>query len=50
MLPLPAYNVQAILLQSKRVSEIHFPALWRPKLQEFSLRFPQWEHLSKTMN
>ena len=28
-------NVQAMLLQSEKVSEIHFPAIWIPKLQKF---------------
>ena len=27
-------NVQSILLDSNRVSEIHFPAIWRPKFQK----------------
>ena len=30
-------NVQAILLDSERVSKMHFPAIWRPKFQK---KFP----------
>ena len=29
------HNVQAMLLQSERVSEMHFPAIWRPEFQNF---------------
>ena len=30
-------NLQAILLQSERVSEMHFPVIWRPEFQKFFL-------------
>ena len=37
-------DVQAMILQSKRVSEIYFPAIWRPKIHKNSLWCPPWEH------
>ena len=42
--PLQRNNVQAMLLQSEKVLEINFPAIWRPKIQKISLRFPPWKH------
>ena len=32
-----------MLLQSEKVSEINFPAIWRPKIQKISLRCPPSE-------
>ena len=37
MLPLQTYDVQAILLQSGRVTEMNFPVICRLKLQKCSL-------------
>ena len=44
LLPLQRSNVQAMLLQSEKVSEINFTAIWRPKIRKISLRCPPWEH------
>ena len=33
-----------MLLLSERVSEINFPAIWRPKIQKNSLWCAPWEH------
>ena len=38
-------NVQAMLLQSERVSEMHFPAIWSPKFQ--NVHFGAYHELSK---
>ena len=39
-----------MLLQSERVSEMHFQAIWRPKLPEFSLWYQPWKHLMEIVN
>ena len=43
-------NVQAMLLQSERVSEIHFPAIWRLKFHKFSLWHPPWQYLKEKVS
>ena len=47
LLPLKTNNVQAMLLQSERVLEIHFPANCRPTLQKLLLCYPPWGNLTK---
>ena len=44
LLLLQKNDVQAMLLQSERVSKINFPAIWRSKIQKISLWYPPWEH------
>ena len=43
-------DVQAIPLQSERLSEMHFSAVWRPKLQIFCFRCPTWGYLTEIVN
>ena len=45
LLPLKTNNVQAMLLQSEGVLEMHFPANWRPTLQKILLWHPPWGNL-----
>ena len=50
-LPLQTNNVQTMLLQSEKLSEMSLPAIWRPKLQKFSFWYqcgsPSWSNLFK---
>ena len=32
-----------MLLQSERMSEMHFPSIWRPEFQKVFLRCPPWD-------
>ena len=43
-------DVQAILLQPEGLSEMHFPAIWRPKFQIFFLWCPPWGYLTEIVN
>ena len=43
-------NVQATLLQSERVSEMLFPAIWRPEFQKILFLCPPWGYLMETVN
>ena len=43
-------NVRAMPLQSERVLEVHFPAIWIPEFQEFLLQCPPWGYLMGTVN
>ena len=44
------HNVQAMLLQSERVSEMHFPAIWRPEFQKTFFPCTLWGYLTETVN
>ena len=43
-------NVQATLLQSERVSEMLFPAIWRPEFQKIFFLCSPWGYLMETVN
>ena len=43
-------DVQAMLLQSERVLEMNFPAIWRPKLQTLLLWCPPRELLMEIVD
>ena len=49
-LPLQTNNVQVMLLQSEKMLEMNFPAIWRSNLQKFSLWCPPWEYLMEIVN
>ena len=50
LLPMQTNDVQAMLLLSERVLEMHFPANWRPKFQKVLLWYPPWGNLREIMN
>ena len=43
-------NIQVILLQSERLSEMHFPVNWKPEFQNFFLGCLPWGYLLETVN
>ena len=43
-------NVQAMLLQSERLSQINFLTIWGHKLQKRFFWCPPWEHLMEIFN
>ena len=43
-------DVEAMLLQSERVLEMHFPAIWRPKFQKKIPSVPTWGYLKELVN
>ena len=40
---------KAMRLQSERVSEMHFLAIWRSEFQNFLLPFPPWRFIMGTV-
>ena len=42
--------LQAFILQSERLSEIHFMAIERPKFQKLFLPCPPWGYFMETVN
>ena len=43
-------KVHAMLMQLERVSEVHFPTIWRSEFQKVFLRCPTWGYLKETVN
>ena len=41
-------NVQAVLLQSERVLEMHFPVIWKPEFQKIFFHCSPWVYLMET--